>query len=172
MYIIILVTIEQPIPMLLVVAAELSQFLRHSYNKSILPSGFHHHCSHPTTDTRTLMWTSFCVSGLCYKSPASDTAMGERQTHLGLWTTDRAFRTEGLSMVEYLPKHSGLLEPDLFLNRGGGGWDGTRDDNIVFFTLRETLQWYEPNGIWQMRMGEAISSSAQGEHEGTVLMLM
>lgn len=65
------------------------------------------------------------------------------------------------------------MEPELFLNQGvGKARDGTRDDNIVFFTLRETLQWYEPNRIRQMRVSEAISSSAQGEHEGTVLILM
>lgn len=102
--------------------------------------------------------------------------MKERQTHLGLWTTarcDRAFQTERLSMAESLPRHSGLFKPELFLNQGvGKARDGTRDDSIVFFTLRETLQWYKPNGIWQMRMSEAISSSAQGEREGTVLMLM
>lgn len=72
-----------------------------------------------------------------------------------------------------MPKHGGLLKPELFLNQGvGEARDGTRDDNTVFFTLRETLQWYKPNGIWQMRMSEAISSSALGEHEGTVLKLM
>lgn len=76
-------------------------------------------------------------------------------------------------MAESLPRHGGLFEPELFLHQGvGKARDGTRDDNIVFFTPRETLQWYEPNGIRQMRMSEAISSSAQGECEGTVLMLM
>lgn len=76
-------------------------------------------------------------------------------------------------MAESLPRHSGLFKPELFLNKGvGEARDGTRDDNIVFFTLRETLQWYKPNGIQRMRMSADISSSAQGEREGKVLILM
>lgn len=76
-------------------------------------------------------------------------------------------------MAESLPRHGGLFEPELFLNQGvGKARDGTRDDNIVFFTLRETLQWYKPNRIQQMRVSKAISSSAQEEREGTVVILM
>lgn len=139
----------------------------HGYNESGLPSGCARLCSHPTSDTRTLM---------CTILPVADTVTRDSQTHLGLWSTarcDRAFWTEGLSRPESLPEHSGLFKPELFLNQGvGEARDGTRDDNTVFFTLRETPQWYKPNGIWQMRMSEAISSSALGEHEGTVLMLM
>lgn len=52
---------------------------------------------------------------------------------------------ERVSAAESLPRHSGLFKLGLFLNRRiGEARDGTRDDNIVFFTLRETLQWYMP----------------------------
>lgn len=60
--------------------------------------------------------------------------MEGRQTHLGLWTTahcDRAFQTEGLSEAELLPEHAAIFNPGV-----GKARDSTRDDNIVFFTLR------------------------------------
>lgn len=41
---------------------------------------------------------------------------------------------------ESLPRSSVLVKLELFLNQGvGKARDGTRDDNIVFFTLRGTL---------------------------------
>lgn len=117
----------------------------------------------------------WCVSGPCYEARPV-TLWWERDRHIWVCGPPRAVTGRfGLrvSMAESLPKHSSLFKPGLFLNEGvGKARDGTRDDNTVFFTLRETLQWYEPNGIWQMRMSDAISSSAQGEREGTVLMLM
>lgn len=63
--------------------------------------------------------------------------------HCSLW--QGVSNGEHVSAAESLPGHSGLFRPGLFLNqRRGKARDGTGDDNIVFFTPRETLQWYVP----------------------------
>lgn len=86
---------------------------------------------------------SFCVSGLRYEGPNSDTVTRERRTHLGLWSStarcDRVFGAEmRVGAGESLPRRSDVLvKRELFLNQGvGKARDGTRDDNIVFFTPR------------------------------------
>lgn len=129
---------------------------------------FTSHHSHQDADVRhPSVFLGFAVSPRHWQCDEWETDTFGSVDHCSLWRGISDW--ERVSEAESLPRHSGPFKLELFLNQGiGKARDGTRDDNIVFFTLRETLQWYEPDGIQQMRMSEAISSSAQGEREGSV----
>lgn len=131
-----------------------------SSNESLPPSGLNLLCSRPTTDTRM-----FCVPGLCSEAQPL-TRWHERDRHI--WVCGpplavtgcfgpRACQQSGWVSAKAQRPAGVIFKP------GGVGRarDGSRDDNIVFFTLRESLQWYEPDGSRQMRVSEAISGWVQ-----------